>query len=129
VKWLWKFVFLDGETKYIRTFETCLNYMYTYEDYQFDVYYKDAKNNWNYAFTYRPEIRCKCGRLYTDTPNGERFAFRDNGFQNGNMQELIKILQIPAQCYYCYYEKEYRDGRFVPRAFRIDFEKKSLYNE
>jgi len=126
-----KFVFPDDEVKHFNRFAACVDALNEYEDCQFVVYYiKPFSGEWIFAFRHLPGIYCECGRSYYDTPNGTLFACRDvDLIYRHNMQEFLDLLKTKPLCYYCYYTKEYKAGRFVPRAFRIDFEKNNLYNE
>lgn len=128
---MFKFVFDSGEVLRFHSFVDCVDSLNEYEDQLFDVYYYQIWNNeWILAFVHYPGVYCACGREYYDTPNGTLFAFRDVQLvYRNNMQKMLELLQTKPLCYYCFYAGEYKEGRFVPRSLRIDFERNNTYNE
>jgi hypothetical protein len=79
----------------------------------FSVYVRSLEG-WKFVVNHTPSEKCKCGREYNDTPNGESFRFQAHPLVF-TIESVSNVMCSPTLCMICYYTQELKKGRWAPK--------------
>lgn len=111
---VWKVVH-PNKVHYTNSHVGFIQYFYRSMHKEFKLYLRTT-NGWKYITEHLPADKCKCGRAYDYSFDGEDCRRLENHTIPANsVENIASIMQLPILCHICYYKREYEQGQWCPR--------------